>query len=180
MPSGLIRGWAAQRELIMRTKKCRAAIGFVVGVVSFAIAIASCGASDDTVSKPIAPSPTPTPIASVDYDKAVELAIQGCRLPHLVLVSDPENIRAQVVSLGEADQLTKTAGENNSYSIAMDSLVWLVEMDGWFQIIGGPRVTSTPIGQTTTAVIMPTAAPWRGTCRAILDAKTGAVISIRN
>ena len=159
-------------------KKRRAAIGFVVSVVSFAIAIASCGAKDDTISKPIAPSPTP--VTSVNYDKAVELAIQGCRLPHLVLVSNPENIRARVVSLEEADQLTKTTGENNSYSIAMNSLVWLVEMDGLFQIIGGPRVTSTPIGQTTTAVIVPTAAPWKGTCRAILDAKTGAVISIRN
>ena len=118
-------------------------------------------------------------MTNVSYSQALEYGVQGCRVPHRPLVGEPENLRAKLLTLQEADEITKLPGEWTSYDLPMETLVWVVEMEGYFQLIGGPAPTQTPLGQTTTAVIVPTAAPWRDTCTAIIRADTGFVIGVR-
>ena len=151
------------------------------GVLSSAVILfglltaAGCSAAVPKATRP--PVPTPTLVTAINQDKAIERAIQGCRLPHLVLVGDPENIRAQLMPLGQADQLTRTISETTSYYIQpMDTWVWLVKMDGMLQLVGGP-ISSMELA--TPAELRPTHQPFRGTCTVIVDASTGTLISVR-
>ena len=140
-------------------------------IIIYLLLAAGCSVAFPVATRP--PVPTPTLATAISQDKAIELAIGGCRIPHLVLVGDPENIRTQLMSLGQADQLTRTINETNSYSQPVDTWVWLVKMDGLLQIVGGP-----PQRQDETAE-PPTPPPFWGTCTVIVDASTGDVITVR-
>lgn len=119
--------------------------------------------------------PTPTETPSISKDKAIEIAIGGCKTPHLVLIGVPTNIRAKLLTLNEADKLTSEKGETTNYEIPMDTLVWLVQMDGQLQLVGGPAPVITNDSQITT----PTPSqPFQGTCSVILDANSGNLISV--
>jgi hypothetical protein len=122
-------------------------------------------------------SPTSTQTPTIDSEKAIELAISGCKKPHLVLVGDPTNIQATLLSLEEADKLTKVEGETANFDEPMDTKVWLVQMNGQLQLSGGPEAVITLDKQTGT----PTPPqPFIGTCIAILEASSGNLIYIRD
>jgi len=129
------------------------------------------------------PTPTPTPDAvltpTVSRDKAIEAAISGCKIPHLVLVGDPQNIRAKLATLEEADQQMRAPGDYTNYSKPSDYPVWLVQMDGQLLLIGGPLPVITKDGQLI-AVTPTQSQPYRGTCMVIVDALTGQVIEVSN
>jgi hypothetical protein len=113
----------------------------------------------------------------IGSEKAIEFAISGCKIPHLVLVGDPINIRTKLLSLEEADKLTKVEGETTNYAQPMDTKVWLVQMDGQLQLVGGPKPVITIDSQTGT----PTPPqPFFGTCIAVLDASSGNLIFVRD
>ena len=114
--------------------------------------------------------PTPTAAPMISREKAIEIATGGCKIPDLVLVGEPENIRTKLLTLQEADQQTLTYP---TYGEQPDLLVWMVEMDGYLQLVGGPAPTPGGNGQK----ISPT--PFWGTCTAVLDANTGKLIFIR-
>lgn len=122
-------------------------------------------------------SPTSTQTPMIDSEKAIELAINGCKKPHLVLVGEPTSIRTTLLSLEEANKLTKGEGETANYGKPMDIKVWLVQMDGQLQLVGGPEPALTLDKQTGT----PTPPqPFTGTCIAILDASSGDLIFMRD
>lgn len=122
------------------------------------------------------PIPTPTSAPKIREATAVEIAKSACKTPHLVLTGEPKNIRSQLLTLGEADRLTRAEGETNFYSQALDTPVWLVQMDGEMQLVGGPPPVP-PVNPTTPTPTPPQ--PFPGTCKVILDAKSGSVIVIR-
>ena len=96
----------------------------------------------------------------------------------MVLVGEAHNIRAQLLTLAEADQQTRVSGESQIfYAQPMDTLVWLVRMDGLLQLVGGPvPIMTSAAGEIVT---MTPPAPSRGTCSVILDAQSGELISLR-
>ena len=119
------------------------------------------------------PTPTATPIIS--QEKAIEIAIGGCKIPHLVLVGEPKNIRTKLLTLEDADKLIRVEGETTNYGIPMDTRVWLVQMDGQLQLVGGPL----PVITEDSRVATPTPPqPFWGTCSVILDANSGRLISV--
>jgi hypothetical protein len=120
------------------------------------------------------PAPTTTP--AISRDEAIEIAISGCKTPHLVLVGQPENIRAKLLSLEEADKLTSVDRETTSYGIPMDTSVWLVQMDGQLQLVGGPAPVVAEGGQAATPT--PPQPNW-GTCIVIVNASSGDLILVR-
>jgi hypothetical protein len=93
----------------------------------------------------------------------------------LVLVGEPKNIRVELMSLEEADKLTREEGETTNYEIPMDTMVWLVQMDGELQLVGGPAPVITENSQVATST---PANPFWGTCSVILGANSGALISV--
>jgi hypothetical protein len=112
--------------------------------------------------------PTPTATPNISSDKAIELAIGDCRIPHLVLVGEPTNIHTKLLTLGE------TGFPNDG--IPMDTMVWLVQMDGQLQLVGGPAPIASPDGRFYT----PTPSqPFWGTCTVILDANSGRLYGVR-
>jgi hypothetical protein len=115
-----------------------------------------------------------TPIARA---RSIDVAILACRIPHLVLVGAPRNVRAQLVTLDEANQLTSSDGTLTSPGLSPGSLVWLVQMDGQLQLVGGPAPLPTPGAQSATAA-PPT--PFEGTCTVLVDANTGKLIEVRD
>jgi hypothetical protein len=123
-----------------------------------------------------ASSPTLTATPAIQRDKAIELATGECRIPHLVLIGEPQNIHAQLLTLEEADKLTRVEGETINYDIPVDTMVWLVEMDGQLQLVGGPpTLIPTDIHAATSTPPQ----PFWGTCKVILNANSGTVISTR-
>ncbi len=122
-------------------------------------------------------TPTSSPAPMIDREKAIELAISDCKTPHLVLIGDATNIRATLLSLEEADTLTKVEGETTTYGKPMDTQVWFVQMDGQLQLVGGPQPVITLDRQTGT----PTPPqPFFGTCIAVIDASSGDHIFVRD
>jgi hypothetical protein len=120
------------------------------------------------------PTPTVTPIIS--SDEAIEIAIDGCKKPRLILVGEPKNIQTKLLTLEAADKLTRIEGETTNYGIPMDTSVWLVQMDGQLQLVGGPAPVITEDSQ----VVTPTPPqPFWGTCTVILDASSGTLILVR-
>jgi hypothetical protein len=83
--------------------------------------------------------PTSEPTPMIDNEKAIEQAIRRCKRLHLVLVGNPTNIHTSLLSLEEADKLIKTEGEITYYRESMDTKVWLIQMDGQLQLVGGPE-----------------------------------------
>ncbi len=138
--------------------------------------IASCLTSPPSPNAPVPLTETPTTVTAITREKAIALAIGGCRVLHMVLVGEPENVRARLMSLRQAVELTKILGSANTFSRSLDSWAWLVEMDGLFQLVGGPLPTGTPIGWTGTAAAPLTPQPFRGSCAVILDAYSGEII----
>jgi hypothetical protein len=119
--------------------------------------------------------PTPTAPPPISSAKAIEIAAGGCKIPHLVLQGEPQNIHAQLMTLQEADKLTADGGFTN-YEIPLDSPVWLVQMDGMLLLVGGPP-TIVPTGNP---VVTPTPPqPFWGTCKVIINANTGNIIGVR-
>lgn len=109
-------------------------------------------------------------LPAISKQKAIEDGILYCKEADVALVSEPQNIRARVITLGEADRLTRPKGEPpNSYAQPLNTRVWFVQMDGQMQLVGGPAPTQTPIGQVATAIPHPL---WWGTCTYVLDANT--------
>jgi hypothetical protein len=122
-------------------------------------------------------TPTPTPTANIDREKAIELAIRACKRPHLVLVGEPSNIRAELLSLSDADRMTKTEEETTNFDISKETGVWLVQMDGLLQLVGGPAPEISADDQTAAEA---TLQPFQGTCSAALDASSGDLIFVRD
>jgi hypothetical protein len=119
------------------------------------------------------PSPTATPYIS--RDKAIEIVIGGCRTPHLVLVGEPKNIRAKLTTLklSEESPIDWEEPANRALSTT-DPVIWLVQMDGQLQLVGGPPPI-TKDGQIATET--PQQPSW-GTCTVRLDAISGEIIDI--
>ncbi len=141
-------------------------ISLLVCVITFILgSISACSTS---------PSPTPTP--TISQDQAIEIATSGCKTPHLVLVGEPQNIKTQLLTLEEADQLIRGEGETTNYGVPMDTRVWLVQMDGQLQLVGGPVPVPTEGGKGITAT---PPQPFWGTCSVILDADSGTILVIR-
>ena len=120
--------------------------------------------------------PTPTATPAISRDKAIEIAISGCKTPHLVLVGQPQNIRTMLLTLEEADKLTNIAGGTTSYGMPMNTRVWFVQMDGPLRLVGGPAPVVTEGGQAATPT--PSQPSW-GTCTVIVNAGSGDIILVR-
>jgi hypothetical protein len=126
---------------------------------------------------PIPATSSATPPTPITRERAIDIATQACRIPHLVLVGAPRNVRAQLVTLDEANQLTSSDGTLTSPGLSPGSLVWLVQMDGQFQLVGGPAPLPTPAAQSATAA---PPQPFEGTCTVLVDANTGKFIKVRD
>ena len=144
---------------------------FLVSLVAMILlgSVAGCAGPMPT------PALAPTVTTAISRERAIETATGECKIPHLVLLGEPQNIRAQLMTLQEADRLTNQEGSQNFYDITMDSSVWLVQMDGMLQLVGGPL----PIDPTSHLPVTPTpSTPAWGTCKVIINADTGRTILI--
>ena len=108
---------------------------------ALAMSLAACGAPTATT-----PAPAATPVTAITRERAIELATQMCRVPHMVLLGEPRNIRAQLVGP-----------------------VWQVQMDGQLVLVGGPApqpdmtaAPPTPFEGTCTARIDAATGEWIG------------------
>jgi hypothetical protein len=110
---------------------------------------------------PMPPMPTPTQAGPIARERAVEVAIQACDVPHMVLNGAPHNIRAKLTTLDQAAD-----GGSTRYDQPLSTTVWLVQMDGQLQLVGG--VLPTPGGPGATPP-----QPFEGTCTVLIDANTG-------
>jgi hypothetical protein len=119
------------------------------------------------VASACAPSPR------VSSQQAIEDATRECKTPHLVLVGEPQNIRTRLMTLSEAVQLIVTDAGSTSYARPMNTLVWLVQMDGQLQLVGGPLPPGGRSGQP-----VPTPLSYFGTCSVVVDANTGEAFVI--
>lgn len=138
----------------------------LIGIVSLLGMAVAC-----TVISPARKTTAPTVVA-ISSEKAIQLATQECRKPHLVLIGEPKATKATLTSLAEADKMVSEKGEHTSYSQPMNTTVWLVQIDGLFQRVGGP-----PLANGSEPTPSP---PWAGVCLAIVDANKGDVLVIRN
>jgi hypothetical protein len=66
-------------------------------------------------------APTATSATAITRERAIEIATQQCWSSHLVLVGAPRNVRAQLVTLDEANQLTSSDGTLNSVNTKLES-----------------------------------------------------------
>jgi hypothetical protein len=143
---------------------------FTALMAALIVVLSAC----EPVSSPALTTPTAPPV--INRDKAIEIAIGGCKIPHLVLVGEPKNIQAKLLTLDEAYKLTREEGSTTNFGIPMDTSVWMVQMDGQLQLMGGPAPVASPDGRFNT----PTPSqPFWGTCIAVLDANSGKIIFIR-
>jgi hypothetical protein len=101
-----------------------------------ALLAAACGTTVSLTQTP--DRPTATPATPITRAQAIDIASLACRIPHLVLVGTPRNIRAQLVTLDQANQLTSSGGTLARPGLSSGSPVWLVQMDGQLQLVGGP------------------------------------------
>lgn len=142
----------------------------LANVICFAVLLTSSVAC--TGMPPLRESTIPTVVVAISSQKAIALATEACRIPHLVLVGEPTAAKATLMTLAEADETIRTSGEQTSYPIPMNAKVWLALIDGQFQLIGGPPPA---------AGVQPTSPPpWVGVCQVIVDADTGAALVVRN
>jgi len=152
-------------------------LSLLVVIVLTGCASATPMASPTPVASPsLILSATPTTITEIGRDKAIELAFFECSIGHMKLVGEPQNIRTQLITLAEADQLTRTEGETTNYGRPMDMKVWMVQMDGELQVEGFPIASGTEGGQIVTPTPSP---PFWGTCTAVLEAVSGDLIFVR-
>jgi hypothetical protein len=114
---------------------------------------------------------------AVSNQQAIAIATRACRTPHLILVGEPKNIRAQLITLSEADKLIMAGAGSTNYERPMSTIIWLVQMDGRLELVGGPPPPNTPLGQSA----IQTPSPSRfGTCSVFIDAKTGDPFFVHN
>lgn len=145
--------------------RIRCVLMHLIGIVSLLGLAVAC-----TVVLPVHKTAVPT--VAISSEKAIQLATQECRKPHLELIGEPEATKAALMSLAEADKMVSEKGEHINYSQPMNTIVWLVQVDGLFQRIGGPPLANG---------LEPTPSPpWVGVCLAIVDANKGDVLVIRN
>jgi hypothetical protein len=124
------------------------------------------------------PTPVPTPTPSINVDQAIEAAISACKTPHLVLIGEPQNIRPKLTTLEEADKFViSQGGTTSNYGIPMNSQVWMVQMDGQLQPVGGPP---TEINNDSRLSTPTPPQPFWGTCTAVIDARSGKLIFVLN
>jgi hypothetical protein len=148
--------------------------GMVEKIFIFFIALGLIAACSGRLS----PTPVPTPTPLISVDQAIEAAISACKTPHLVLLGEPQNIRSKLTTLEDADKFViSQGGTTSNYGIPMDSQVWMVQMDGQLQLVGGPLPAATNEQRITT----PTSSqPVWGTCTAVIDATSGKLIFVLN
>ncbi len=91
----------------------------------------ACGTPVSPTLVPATPTPTPAPARPITRERAIAVAIQACALPDMALVSEAQNVRAQLTTL---DQAAESA---TGYDRPLSTTVWLVQMDGQLQLIGG-------------------------------------------
>ena len=138
---------------------------------------AACSLAPSLPTATVTPALTMTPVTSINREKAIEAADRYCRSMDMVLVGEAHNLRAKLLTLAEADRQTRVNGNTTNYSQPMDTLVWLVQMDGLLQLEGGPvPIMTSAVGELVT---MTPPEPSPGTCSVILDAQSGALISLR-
>ena len=124
--------------------------------------------------------PTATPSASVtsspqfiSEQKAIELVGPNCGSPHLRPLQPPSNIRAQLMSMNKAEEYIGMH-INCQCSDPTNVTVWIVEMDGIWQLVGGPAPLPTATGQIATSTPAPTLT--FNTCYTIINAATGNLV----
>jgi hypothetical protein len=124
------------------------------------------------------PTPVPTPTPSISVDQAIEAAIGACKIPHRILIGEPQNIRSKLTTLDEANKFALSIGETTAnFGIPMDSQVWMVQMDGQLQPVGGPP---TEINNDSRLSTPTQPQPFWGTCTAVIDARSGKLIFVLN
>jgi hypothetical protein len=121
-----------------------------IALIIAALCLVGC-----SVLPTVQPTPTLTP-PPVSEQEAIERAVPSCGSAHLRPKETPYNIRAH---------LTYRDG----------ILVWLVEMEGTWEVLGGPAPSPTPTGQLVSPLPTPTPA-WLHYCTATVDAATGRII----
>ena len=114
------------------------------------------------------PSPSPQFISE---QKAIERAGPNCGNSHLRPLQTPSNVRAQLMSIKKAEEYSGIQ-INCQCSDSTNVTVWIVEMDGMWQLQSGPEPTATAIGQSNTPI--PTRTPAPSACYLIVNAITGS------
>ncbi len=143
-------------------------------IISFFIAIVLITACTGRRS----PTPMATTSPSITVDDAIKTAISACKTPHLVLIGEPQNIRPKLTTLEEADKFViSQGGTTSNYGIPMSSQVWMVQMDGQLQLVGGPLPVATDESGISTP--NPSKPAW-GTCTAVINANSGDLIFVLN
>lgn len=114
---------------------------------------------------------TPTSGAAISRDEAIELATEQCRMHKFALMGEASSTKIMLMSCGEAEKWTFPEQVATQDIQNISEPVWLVQIQGEFQLEGGPP----PDSQT-----QPTDGPPRGgVCWVIVDAKTGEILGMQ-
>jgi hypothetical protein len=114
---------------------------------------------------------TPTGSVTISSDEAIELATNQCQMHKFALIGEPSSTKTMLISRTDVEKWTfpQEAAMEDIQNISEP--VWLVQIQGEFQLEGGPL----PESQT-----QPTAEPpRRGVCWVIVDAKTGEILGMQ-
>lgn len=99
--------------------------------------------------------------------QARDLALQASNNGHLSVLQPPERVRAELITLAAArERFGASLGNRNA--LTPDTMVWVIEMEGAWEINGGPL---PPLGTTPTPQTF-------HHCTVVLDAGTGEEISL--
>ena len=112
---------------------------------------------------PLSTSNPSTPATSTEK-KAFAVARIACNSLHSMEIEPPKNISAVLISVDEANRML---GYNIIHpSLVGSSKVWLVELNGRWQLLGGPA----PVIETPATPNLPAPAPelWN-VCKVVID-----------
>lgn len=119
-------------------------------------------------------TPRPTQVTPINQAQAFDAAIQGCQRGHIRQIDLPRPVEAQLMGFKQAESILNCPKAECSQNVPTldpaEAIVWLVTLEGRWQLVGGPMPPPTPTGYP----LNPTSTPsYFRHCRTIVDAVTG-------
>ena len=142
----------------------------VFAIILICLLMSGCGAA----------VPLPTRVTPINRSQAFEAAKESCSQGHIQQIDPPQLVEARLMGYKQARAILNCpdadCAASSPTSEPDQALVWLVTLEGRWQLVGGPLpvMTPTPIGQPP----VPTSGPISfHHCRTMVDATTGVADS---
>jgi hypothetical protein len=128
----------------------------------FVLLLAACARPAHPTATAALPPATPTS-EYLTQEQAIRSAIELCSTPHICALETPSVVRAVLLTQAEARQQLALAEAQPLAGVPLDARVWLVQLQGRFEICGGPQPVGTGEPEPLTD----------HQCDVMMEAKTG-------